>query len=192
MISAKRTDKQRIIEMLASAFDKNLSVNYIVKQDSKRKQRICALMDYSFEMCYRFGEVWLSDDRKACALMLYPHLKQTTFYSVWLDVKLVFSAIGINRIGKALDRENKIKTFQPKLPMAYLWFIGVNPLYQHRGTGSLLLQEILAHAAGLGLPVCLETSTERNLPWYEKHGFASYATLDLGYVLHFLKYEPVK
>lgn len=192
MTCAKRTDKLLVTELLCEAFNDNLSVNYIILQDKKHEQRIRALMDYSFEMCYRFGEVWLSDDRKACALLLYPHLRKTTFYSVWLDFKLVFSAIGIDRIGKALDRENKIKTFQPKLPMAYLWFIGVNPLYQHQGIGSCLLKEILSHATGHGLSVYLETSTESNLAWYEKHGFSAYDTLDLCYKLHFFKYESSK
>ncbi len=99
-------------------------------------ERIAALMDYSFEMCSLFGNVWLSNDRTACALVLYPHEKRTSLKAVWLDLKLIFRAIGLDGIKKALDRESKIKTKQPKQAMAYLWFIGVDPAEQHKGTGS--------------------------------------------------------
>jgi ribosomal protein S18 acetylase RimI-like enzyme len=167
-----------------------LSVNYIVRQDAKRIQRIRALMQYSFEVCYRFGDVWLSNDHTACALVLYPNLKRTTFVSVWLDIQLILCAIGFSGIKKALNREAQIKKLQPKKPVAYLWFIGVNPLYQHQGTGSRLLQEVMADAARKYLLVYLETSTVRNLPWYEKFGFEIYDQLDLGYVLFFLKHIP--
>lgn len=192
MRSATRTDKPLVTDLLSAAFDDNLSVNYIVHQNDKRKQRIRALMDYSFEVCYRFGKVWLSEDCKACALVLYPHQKKINLYAVWLDVKLIFTAVGIGGIKKALDREAKIKAKQPKEPMAYLWFIGVSPLYQHQGTGSKLLQQVIADAEQQGLPVYLETSTERNLPWYEQHGFTEYDTLDLSYTLHFLKHDTVQ
>lgn len=192
MIPAKRADKRLVTELLAAAFNDNFSVNYIVRQDDKRKQRILALMDYSFEMCYRFGEVWLSEDHNACALVLFPHQKKTTISTIWLDIKLILNAVGISGIKKALDREAKIRAKQPKVPMVYLWFIGVSPLYQHSGIGSTLLEQVIADANLQNLPVYLETSTERNLPWYKKHGFTVYDTLDLGYALQFLKYEPVR
>lgn len=192
MIPAKKDDKQLITELLTAAFNDNSSVNYIVRQDDKRRERILALMDYSFEVCFHFGQVWLSEDRKACALVLFPHEKKTTFAAVWLNIKLILKAVGIGGIKRTLDREAKIKAKQPKGPMAYLWFIGVSPLYQHQGTGGRLLQQIIAEARLQNLPIYLETSTQRNLPWYEKHGFASYDTLDLGYTLHFLKYEHAK
>lgn len=72
MRSATRNDKLLITDLLSASFNDNLSVNYIVRQDEKRKRGIRALIDYSFEVCYRFGEVLLSDDGKACALLLYP------------------------------------------------------------------------------------------------------------------------
>lgn len=192
MRKATKKDKRLVIDLLTRSFQDNKSVNYIILNDHQYIRRIAALMDYSFEVCMRYGEVFLSEDNKGCALLLYPHQKKTSLFSIWLDVKLIFSAIGFSRIGKALARENKIKTIQPKLPMTYLWFIGVCPLYQHRHTGSALLQQVIDYSKGLGLPVYLETSTEFNLPWYKKHGFIIYDTLDLGYELHFLQYGPPK
>lgn len=183
---ARKTDKLLVTDLLSTAFNDNLSVNYIVCQDDKRQQRIRALMDYSFEVCYRFGKVWLSDDSKACALILYPHQKKTTLVSIWLDVKLILTAVGIGGIKKALDREAKIKAKQPKIPMVYLWFIGVSPLYQHQGMGSKLLQQVLDEAKRINRPVFLETSVLSNITWYERFGFKVYDSLELDYTLYFL------
>ena len=70
MIRADIEDKNRIVEILSKAFDDNKSVNYIIQQDAKRKQRIRNLMEYSFDICNLFGDVFVSDDRKACALVV--------------------------------------------------------------------------------------------------------------------------
>lgn len=187
MIKAQTVDKHLVIQLLSKSFEANQSINYIVRQDEKRLRRIAALMDYSYEMCNLFGDVWLSEYRKACALVMYPHEKRTTFKGILLDIKLTFEAIGLDGIKKALDREHKIKTKQPKQAMAYLWFLGVDPTAQHKGIGSKLLRDIIAYANQKNLPVFLETSTLENLPWYERFGFKIYDQLDLGYLLYFLK-----
>ncbi|WP_429263557.1 GNAT family N-acetyltransferase [Mucilaginibacter sp. 3215] len=48
--------------------------------------------------------------------------------------------------------------------------MGVDPAYQHRGTGSQLLTNLLAHAPK-NVPGVLETSALQNLPWYERFHF---------------------
>ena len=40
MIRADYKDKQRVVNILAHSFDDNKSVNYIIKQDGKRVQRL--------------------------------------------------------------------------------------------------------------------------------------------------------
>jgi GNAT superfamily N-acetyltransferase len=56
-------------------------------------------------------------------------------------------------------------------PHWYLWVLGVDPPRQGQGVGSALLQPVLARADGEGLPCYLETQKERNVPFYQKHGF---------------------
>lgn len=192
MIKAKAIDKSTIINLLSSSFEDNQSVNYIVCQDEKRTRRIQALMDYSYAICSLFGEVWLSNDKNACALILYPHQKRTTLKSIWLDIRLIVQAVGLSGINKALKREAKIKNLQPKEKMTYLWFIGIDPEFQHMGIGNKLMKEIITSSNQKDLPIYLETSTLRNIPWYESFGFYTYNQLELGYTLFFLKREPGK
>lgn len=187
MIKAERKDKPIVIDILSDSFDKNQSVNYIVKQDDHRKVRMRALMDYSFEICYRFGAVYLSNDKTACALILYPDQKKFSLATAWLDIKLVFNAIGLTRAGKAMNRESAIKSNYPKEPICYLWFLGVLGTYQNAGIGTQLLKEVIKDSQSQKRPVYLETSTLKNIPWYQKNGFEIYNELDFGYKLHMLK-----
>lgn len=187
MKKATYTDKALIVDILTKSFETNQSVNYIVKQDQKRLKRIKSLMDYSFEVCYLFGDVFLSDNNKACALVLYPDKKKTTIKSIMLDIALILSCVGIENIKKALNREAMIKKIQPKEAMYYLWFIGVDPAYQGSGIGSTLLNELIQDSQKQKRNIYLETSTLKNLPWYKKFGFEIYNELSLSYQLYFLK-----
>lgn len=182
MQKAELTDKNLIVDILVQSFSDNKSINYIVKQDRRREARLRKLMAYSFEICYRFGEVYLTEDKKACALILFPH-KKRYLSAILLDLDLAFSVIGLSNLKKVLSRESKIKQLYPKSPFYYLWFIGVYPVDQNKGIGKTLLNEILTNAEREGLPVYLETSTTKNIPWYEKFGFVAYKKLDFGYEL---------
>ena len=189
MIRADYKDKELIVNILSSSFERNKSVDYIVKQDSRRIQRLKQLMAYSFEVCYLFGEVYLSDDKTGCALLIIPDKKKTTLKSVSLDIKLIFSCIGISNLTKVITRESRIKKLHSQSPMFYLWFIGVTPSEQNNGIGTRLLNEIINVGIEMQRPIYLETSTLKNIPWYEKLGFSVYNKLDFGYELFCMKKE---
>ena len=189
MKRAEYKDKERIVDILAASFDDNKSVNYIVKQDKKRSERMRKLMEYSFDVCYLFGDIFLSEDKKGCALIVMPDKKKTTFKSILLDAKLALSVIGLSNIKKAMNRESTINKLHPKQPFYYLWFIGVDPSEQNKGIGSKLLIDVINEAKTKGRPIYLETSTLKNIPWYEKFGFSVYNKLDFGYELFCMKRE---
>ena len=189
MTKATRKDKHLVVALLSKAFFHNKSVNYIIQQDQRKQQRIQSLMDYSFEYCYLFGEVYLSADKKSCALILYPDKKKVTFKTILLDIQLAFTAVGIRNIKKALSRESMINRIQPKGLTYYLWFIGVDPDHQRQGIGSRLLQEIIQDSEYKYRQLYLETSTLQNVPWYQQFGFTIYHEADMGYRLFFLKRE---
>ena len=189
MIRAEHKDKKIVTDILANSFGENKSVNYIIRQDNRKSEHLQKLMEYSFEICYLFGEVFLSDDKKSCALIIFPDKKKTILKSILLDINLIVSCIGIAHIKRAMRREAKIKQLQPKVPMYYLWFIGVDPSEQNKGIGTALMKEIIDESESKKRPIYLETSTLKNIPWYERFGFKIYDELDLGYKLFFMKKE---
>ncbi len=190
MRKAEANDKELVKEILSNSFDENQSINYVVKQDAKRKNRVNDLMKYSFDLCMEFGEVFIDNSNNGCVLVLFPHRKKTTFKAVTLDATLANSAIGLTRIFTVLGRESKIKKFHPKTPFAYLWFIGVDPEFQKKGIGSKLISQVIERYEMEGLPIYLETSTLSNIPWYKKNGFQIYQEIDFTYKLFMLKRCP--
>ena len=187
MIKASKNDKLIVVNILSNAFDENYSVNYVVKQDANRKKRIRALMNYSFEICFLYGNVYLSDDKHACALILYPEKQKTTLRTILLDIRLMFSCIGLHRVNTVLRRNAKIKSLYPKQAIANLWFIGVNTKQQGKGIGSRFLNELISVEDSVNTAIYLETSMLQNLPFYKKLGFEIYNELNFGHPLYMLK-----
>lgn len=69
-----------------------------------------------------------------------------------------------------------------------LWFFGVNPEKQGKGLRSKILKYVVDHSKNLNGLVYLETSTERNFPWYKKYGLEIYTVSDrFGFPFYFLK-----
>ncbi|WP_300601954.1 GNAT family N-acetyltransferase [Niabella sp.] len=188
MREAQNSDRKTVIEILARSFTDNKSVNYIIGEDRRRTKKLNALMSYSFDFCKRNGEIFLSEEDRGCALIVLPDKKKTNALSIFQDFRLVFSCIGLKNLSKTIKRESIIKSHHPDSKLYYLWYIGVDPSAQGSGVGTQLLKELVNRGSLLDRTVCLETSTQRNLPWYEKNGFVTYKTIDMGYPLYFMKY----
>ena len=69
MRQAFKEDKALVLDILCQSFDDNISVNYVIKGGASRLRHIKVLMEYSFDMCLAFGEVWISDDNSGCYLI---------------------------------------------------------------------------------------------------------------------------
>jgi hypothetical protein len=185
MITGNLSDRALFVDILTESFDSNVSVNFVVRQDKNRNKRIRKLMEYSFDLCLLFGNVYLTEDRNGCALVLYPEMKKTTFKTILLDLKLALSSIGLFRVVTVLNRDAKIKKHYPaNNKLFYLWFIGVK---QRKGIGTELLNDLKKESIIQNRPIYLETSMKSNVDFYEKQGFHVYQTLDSPHQLFLLK-----
>src|ERR1700754_2050368 len=97
---ATKLDRPEVVDILTASFDQNKSVNYIIPQDKKRKQRLRRLMEHSFDYCLNFGKVYLSDDSNGCALLVLPDRKKTSLAALLLDLKLIFPCICVQNVKK--------------------------------------------------------------------------------------------
>ena len=189
MYKATLRDKAFVVNLLTSAFDDNKSVNFVVRQDVHRVERIKHLMDYAYNVCNTFGEIWISDDHAACALLVFPDRKRITLNSILWDLKLVFLVIGIGRLYPVLKREKLIKADHPRdaAGFASLWFLAVHTENQGDGIGTTLLGEVLAECKKRERDIYLETSVARNLSFYQRLGFEVYKSIELTYKLYQLR-----
>jgi ribosomal protein S18 acetylase RimI-like enzyme len=70
--------------------------------------------------------------------------------------------------------------YHPREPHWYLPLIGTDPLRQNRGYGAALMRHALAASDRDGLPAYLESTNPKNVPLYERHGFALLGTIEAG------------
>ena len=106
------------------------------------------------------GAAFVADDHAAAALWLPPGLAPVVGEHAPMERLEVLMQVG------ALMEE-----FHPKETHWYLPMIGVDPSRQGQGYGSALLKAALKHCDADGLPAYLESSSPRNVPLYERHGF---------------------
>ncbi len=71
-------------------------------------------------------------------------------------------------------------SFHPREPHWYLPLIGVDPAHQGKGLGGALWQHALDTCDRDGVPAYLESSNPRNVPLYERHGFETLGTIQVG------------
>lgn len=102
-------------------------------------------------------------------------------------MKLIVNCIGWVNLKKTLNREALIKKVWPEKSMYYIWFLGVNPIYQNKGIGSKLLAELIEDSAAKQKSIYLETSVVKNVSWYERFCFETYHEMTLSYQLMFLR-----
>lgn len=187
MRKATASDIPHLVDVLTRAFEGNKSVNYVVKPGTGRDARVKRLMEYSINKCFASGEVWVSDDNHACALILFTDKQKTTLQSLVGNIKLALTVIGISRLKAVLKRDSLIKANHPKGEFAYLFFLAVDPTVQGRGAGSALMKEVIVECDKRSRPLYLETSVERNLPFYQKLGFEIFSTVQLSYTLYIMR-----
>lgn len=194
MIKAGKIHKERAIQILSACFDANKTVNYIVKQDAKRKERIRALMDYSFDMCLNAEQIYLTDDLNGVIIASHSDDKLPILEEAFLTVKFVLQVTGIEGIRRALKREHYIKSQHPEdEEFLYIWFMAVDKNAQGKGIGSSMVNEIIRMSNEEQISIYLETSSQANLKFYKKLGFEVYHVSDeslFGYELFFLKRLP--
>jgi GNAT superfamily N-acetyltransferase len=66
---------------------------------------------------------------------------------------------------------NVVEGMHPHQPHWYLASLGTAVDMQGKGVGGALMAPVLRHCDAEGIPAYLESSKERNVPFYRRHGF---------------------
>ena len=82
-------------------------------------------------------------------------------------------------LARAIQIQASVDRFRPARPYWYLTYIATDPRYQGTGIGGELLAPMLDLADRQRLPVFLECSNARNIPFYRAHGFEPVVTVQL-------------
>lgn len=185
VVLLERSQHTDAVELLATAFNQDPLFRYYCSEDDAIRLKslrwfMNLMLNYSHPINHNYAT---AGDLKGVAVWLPPgefptsqwRLLQLGFYAIPFKVRL-------SRLRQALKQfdvmEEHHKHDMPQ-PHWFLYLLGVAPAYQNQGIGSLLLQPMLQQADADGLPCYLETSTERGVRFYQRHGFEIIRTVQL-------------
>lgn len=191
MIRANVKDRKLVVDILVEAFeplDGDNSINFVVKQDDRRIKRMRMLMGYLFDKAIRFGEVFLSDNRASCLLIVYAHKERFTFNGLMSTLRLAVKCIGIERVVKVLKRQWVVKRNYPKTEHIRPIIFAVKNELKGGVTAPRLIMQVFEEFKGNKLPVIVDTTSEHNVRLYQKFGLQVFNREEaLGFPIYLLR-----
>jgi GNAT superfamily N-acetyltransferase len=170
-------------EVLARAFHDDPVTTFMVPDPDERTRLLPALYVAAAGLAERFGEGFVTEPEVLGAALWFPpgrtQLGPEEFQAVGggdLARRLPRGAFG--RFASVMAYLDGLRRRDVPRPHWYLSVLGVEPEVQGRGIGGILLQPILERCDSAGLPSYLETQKQRNVPFYERHGFRVVVEVD--------------
>ena len=154
--------------MLARAFDDDPVLEWLFPRPARRRRGAHRMFSTRLTQLVGQEQVYTTDDRAGAAIWALPgrwHVSSRETLElarIVLGPRLPILFSGLQRVDGAHPR-------QPQ--HFYLAVLGVDPSRQGEGLGSALIQPVLQLCDSERLPAYLESSKERNVDFYARHGF---------------------
>jgi ribosomal protein S18 acetylase RimI-like enzyme len=170
---ATPADAPRLAQALASAFQDDPVITWIFPDEQRRRRVLPAFMEFRLrKLAFPHDEVWMTAGGAAAAVWLPPpgRWQMSRSQRVRLLPALVrFLGLRTASVLGGLDRMEERHPHDPS--HWYLFILGTEQAAQGRGFGSALLAQMLARVDADRMPAFLESSNERNIALYGRHGF---------------------
>lgn len=173
------SERPAVVSVMARAFDDDPFANWIVAQDKRRARRIYDFMDAGMRLSEPHNEVYTTEGVEGGALWSPPGKWKTGILDQVRLLPLMVRATGLRNLAGRFGGFNMVEKHHPNEPHWYLLALGVEPDLQGRGIGSKLMAPVLEMCDRDRTPAYLESSKERNVPLYERHGFKVTERLEL-------------
>jgi GNAT superfamily N-acetyltransferase len=174
-----RADIVGASQTMARAFADDPVMSWILPDEAARLARLPRFFAVSMRGVLRHEAselMTLGQQIAGCAVWLPPG---TWLPSTWRQLAALpgyARALG-SRLTVASVTYRALADAHPAAPHWYLAGLGTDPPLQGTGIGSELMRSRLARCDATGQPAYLESSNERNVPFYQRHGFRVTAEL---------------
>lgn len=160
-------ERDPVMDILALAFSTDPAVRYMFPTAATYLASFNRLAAAMAGGALAAGTAWVVNGGAAAALWLAPGAQADRD----AIIALVGETVAPERQAVLGALGEEMQAFHPEEPHWYLSMIGVDPSRQGQGLGAALLKAGLARCDADGLPAYLESSSPKNVPLYERHGF---------------------
>jgi ribosomal protein S18 acetylase RimI-like enzyme len=171
---ATLADAPRLAQALASAFQDDLVITWVFPDEHRRRAVLPAFMAFRLrKLAFPHDEVWMTAGGAAAAVWLPPPGRwQLSRVQRLRLLPALVRFLGLRTVSVLGGLERMEARHPHDRSHWYLFILGTEPAAQGQGLGSTLLAQMLARVDADGMPAYLESSNERNLALYGRHGFA--------------------
>jgi ribosomal protein S18 acetylase RimI-like enzyme len=169
---ASVADVPALARMLARAFHDDPVAEWACRHERLRPAMLKRFHGERLHQLVGEEEVWTAADAQSAAVWAPPGRWRTT---VSQDLALLGSLLHprlITRMPSVVRGLLAVEHAHPREPPHwYLAVLGTDPAAQGQGLGSAVLAPVLERCDADGVSVYLESSKERNIAFYARHGF---------------------
>ena len=165
-------------DVLARAFFDDPMTVFIIPDASRRPAILPALYSAAIAQARSSGSAYTTETLDAVALWVPPEAAGMTPDQALLTAETLAAQMQAEERGRVAGLVEQLEGLRQRCAPSAHWYLdilGVDPPRQGQGIGGRMLEPILLRADTSGVHCYLETFKERNLPFYEKHGFVALA-----------------
>lgn len=173
VVRASGSDLGTVAAVLADAFRDDPVFGWLIPTTTARRDAKMVTFFTSMARSYlrRDKNVYVGGDGQGAALWSAPGSWTLPFSEMLRETPSAVKAFGGNTL-RAVRTQLQVESLHPKQPEHwYLGYLGTRSDSQGQGIGAAMLREVLDGADVNGVPAYLESSNERNLTLYRRHGF---------------------
>jgi ribosomal protein S18 acetylase RimI-like enzyme len=168
--------KKKAAEVVAAAFYDYPMFTFYFPDPERRSRYLPWYLGNVLNCALHYGEVYTNPEITGVIFTLPPgHTKISQWEYIQNGFLLTPFMLGRQNYQNSSMCEDFVANTHEKLmnnrPHIYLWGLAIHPDQKRKGIGSALLQPVVAQADARKLPVYLETHDEKNVEYYQKHGF---------------------
>jgi ribosomal protein S18 acetylase RimI-like enzyme len=156
--------------MLARAFHEDPIVNWVFEDEGRRPKYTRRFFAGRARVLIGQREIYTVDGSAAAAMWARPDEWRDPPLKALRELSILAPGVGL-RAGRVIRGLVQVESRHPKPPHWYLAVLGTDPSRQGEGLATRLLSGVLQDCDRDEVPAYLETGTERNVAFYNRHGF---------------------
>ena len=169
---ASAADAPAIVRTLSRAFADDPFVRWLIRKDAPAEVSIRRYMELALHrLTLPHRAVYTTDACEGAALWAPPGTWDLSLGDQLSLLPAVVRVVGLGRLVAVASALSEVEARRPPRPWWFLALLGTDPDVRGRGLGSSVLAPVLERCDREGVAAVLDTCVERNVRFYERHGF---------------------